>query len=157
MMPFLNPLLRLLPLLAVLLTACSPFDEVELRDIRSMEVLRMDGRQIAVRVDVQVLNPNGYRISVEDPDVDLFLNDTYVGKGLLDSTLVLERRSDQVYPVYLHADLAGGPLMMVMLGGALTGQVKLGVKGTVLARSGMLRKRFPFAAEETIDLRGSRP
>jgi LEA14-like dessication related protein len=104
-----------------------------------------------------VLNPNGYRISVEDPDVDLFLNDTYVGKGLLDSTLVLERRSDQVYPVYLHADLAGGPLMMVMLGGALTGQVKLGVKGTVLARSGMLRKRFPFEAEETIDLRGSRP
>jgi LEA14-like dessication related protein len=157
MMPFLNPLLRLLPLLAVLLTACSPFDEVELRDIRSMEVLRMDGRQIAVRVDVQVLNPNGYRISVEDPDVDLFLNDTFVGKGLLDSTLVLERRSDQVYPVYLHADLAGGPLMMVMLGGALTGQVKLGVKGTVLARSGMLRKRFPFEAEETIDLRGSRP
>lgn len=155
-MPSLRSILRL-PLFALLLTACSPYEEVELRDIKGVEVLRMDGRQIAVRVDAHVHNPNGYSITVQDPDMDLYLNDTYVGKGLLDSVLVLERRSDHVYPVYLHADLAGGPLMMVMLGGALTGQVKLGVKGTVLARSGMLRKRFPFEAEEIIDLRGSRP
>jgi hypothetical protein len=76
---------------------------------------------------------------------------------LLDSVVVLEGRAERVYPVYLHADVAGGPLLMVMLGGALSGQVKLGMKGTVLARSGILRKRFPFQLEETIQLRGSRP
>jgi hypothetical protein len=34
--------------------------------------------------------------------------------------------------------------------------MKLGVKGTVVGRSGLLRKRFPFELEERIDLR-SRP
>jgi hypothetical protein len=130
---------------------------VELRDIRNVELLQMDNRRIAVRVDVQVNNPNGYRIHVEDPDVNLYLNDTPVGKGWLDSVVVLEGRAERVYPVYLHADLEGGPLLMVLLGGALTGQMKLGMKGTVLGRSGILRKRFPFQVEETIDMRGSRP
>jgi hypothetical protein len=46
---------------------------------------------------------------------------------------------------------------MMMIGGALSGEMKLGIKGTVLARSGMLRKRFPFELEERIDLRSSRP
>lgn len=142
---------------ALLLGACSSYEEVELRDIRGVEVLHMDGRRIAVRVDIQVNNPNSYRIHVEDPDVDLYINDTPVGKGLLDSVVVLEARAERVYPVYLHADVAGGPLLMVMLGGALSGQVKLGMKGTVLARSGILRRRFPVQLEETIQMRGSRP
>jgi hypothetical protein len=142
---------------ALLLAACSSYEDVELRDIRNVELLQMDNRRISVRVDVQVNNPNGYRIHVEDPDVDLYLNDTPVGKGWLDSAVVLEGRAERVYPVYLHADLEGGPLLMVLLGGALSGRMKLGMKGTVLGRSGILRKRFPFQVEETIDLRGSRP
>jgi|JI10StandDraft_1071094.scaffolds.fasta_scaffold05424_5 LEA14-like dessication related protein len=144
-------------LIPFLFSSCSAYEEVELRDIKEVEVLRMDGRTIALRVDVLVNNPNGYRISVEDPDVDLYLNDTYVGKGRLDSALTLNKRSEQIYPVHLHADLAGGPLLMMMIGGALSGEMKLGIKGTVLARSGMLRKRFPFELEERIDLRSSRP
>ena len=45
---------------------------------------------------------------------------------------------------------------MMLLSGALSGEMKLGVKGTVVGRSGLLRKRFPFELEERIDLR-SRP
>ena len=40
----------------------------------------------------------------------------------------------------------------MLIGGALNGEMKLGVKGTVVGRSGALRKRFPFEMEETIDL-----
>ncbi len=148
-----------MPLIAsavLLLASCSSYDEVELKDITNVEVLRMDGQQVALRVDALVNNPNGFKIHVEDPDVDLYLNDRFVGKGLLDSALVLERKSTQVYPVYLHADLQGGPLLFMLLGGALSGELKLGAKGTVAGRSGMLKKRFPFELEETIDLRSGR-
>jgi hypothetical protein len=149
----------LLPMIAMavlLVSSCSTYDEVELKDITNVEVLRMDGKQVALRVDALVNNPNGFKIHVEDPDVDLYLNDRFVGKGLLDSALVLERKSTQVYPVYLHADLQGGPVLFMLLGGALSGELKLGAKGTVAGRSGMLKKRFPFELEETIDLRSGR-
>ncbi|MFN6116986.1 MAG: LEA type 2 family protein [Flavobacteriales bacterium] len=149
-------LLPMITMAVLLVSSCSTYDEVELKDITNVEVLRMDGKQVALRVDALVNNPNGFKIHVEDPDVDLYLNDRFVGKGLLDSALVLERKSTQVYPVYLHADLQGGPVLFMLLGGALSGELKLGAKGTVAGRSGMLKKRFPFELEETIDLRSGR-
>jgi LEA14-like dessication related protein len=149
-------LLPMITMAVLLVSSCSTYDEVELKDITNVEVLRMDGKQVALRVDALVNNPNGFKIHVEDPDVDLYLNDRFVGKGLLDSALVLERKSTQVYPVYLHADLQGGPVLFMLLGGALSGELKLGAKGTVAGRSGMLKKRFHFELEETIDLRSGR-
>ena len=140
----------------LLLMGCSAYEEVELKEITHVEVLHMDGRTIALRVDAMVSNPNGSRIHVEDPDVDLYLNDRFIGKGALDSALVLDKNSTRVYPIHLHADLNGGSLLIMLLSGALSGEMKLGVKGTVVGRSGMLRKRFPFELEEQIDL-GSRP
>ena len=113
----------------------------------------MDGRKVALRVDALVSNPNGFKIHVEEPDVDLYLNDQFIGKGNLDSVLVLDRKSTRVYPVYLHADLQGGPLLLMLLGGAFNGEMKLGAKGTVAGRSGLLKRRFPFELEEVIDLR----
>ncbi|MBL0129672.1 MAG: LEA type 2 family protein [Flavobacteriales bacterium] len=133
--------------------SCSPYKEVELTDITNVELLSMDARTVALRVDARIDNPNGFTIAVEEPDVDLFLNDKYIGKGLLDSVLVLDRKTAKVYPVYLHADLEGGPLIGMLITSALSGQVKVGVKGTVAGRSGAFRKRFPFEMEEVIDLR----
>lgn len=137
----------------LVLSSCSTYKDVELTDITGVELLGMNAESVALRVDARIDNPNGFRIAVEDPDVDLFLNDRFVGKGRLDSALVLDRKVARVYPVYLRADLAGGPLAVMLITAALNGKAKLGVKGTVVGRSGALRKRFPFEMEEMIDLR----
>lgn len=140
-------------LLAYALASCSAYKEVELTDITGVEVLKLDANSVALRVDARINNPNGFTIAVEEPDVDLFLNDRFIGKGVLDSALVLERKAAGVYPVYLHADLEGGPLLVLLLTGAFNGDpVKLSAKGTVAGRSGVLKKRFPFEVEEMIDL-----
>lgn len=139
--------------LASVLASCSAYKEVELTDITNVEVLNLDASSVALRVDARINNPNGFSIAVEEPDVDLFLNDRFIGKGVLDSALVLERKAASVYPVYLHADLEGGPLLVLLLTGAFNGDpVKLSAKGTVAGRSGVLKKRFPFEVEEMIDL-----
>ncbi|MCB9183245.1 MAG: LEA type 2 family protein [Flavobacteriales bacterium] len=137
---------------AWLLSSCSSFKEVELKGITGAELMRMDGQRISLRVDALVDNPNGFRIAVEEPDVDLYVNDQYIGKALLDSALVLERRSSAIYPVYLHTDLAGGPLLAMVIMGAMQGEMKLAAKGTVAGRSGALRRRFPFELEQVVNL-----
>lgn len=142
---------RALLLGSLILGSCSSYKEVELTDIIGVEMLGMNAESVSLRVDARIDNPNGFRIAVEDPDVDLFLNDRFVGKGRLDSALVLDRKTARVYPVHLRAELAGGPLAMMLIAAAMNGQAKLGVKGTVVGRSGALRKRFPFEMEEMID------
>ena len=137
------------------LTGCLGYKEVVLEEIRSVELARWEPKAIHLRATVRLSNPNGYRIHVLDPDVDLFLNDRFVGKGVLDSALVLGKRSDVVYTIPMHADLAGGDVFLQLLSGALKGSVKVGAKGTVLGKAGLLRKRFPFSMDEVIDLSGN--
>lgn len=140
-------------LLVPLFSGCFKYNDVELRDVTNIQVRKFDAKGIALRVDAMIHNPNNYRIHVSDPDVDLFLNDKFIGKGILDSTLVLDRRTTRLYSIPLHADLQGTSLLMLLLGGGLSSEMKLGAKGTVRAGSGALSKRFPFDLEETIDLR----
>ncbi|MBK9175084.1 MAG: hypothetical protein IPM46_01860 [Flavobacteriales bacterium] len=143
---------RALLLGSLFFVSCSSYKEVELTDITGVELLGMNAQSVSLRVDARIDNPNGFRIIVEDPDVDLFLNDRFVGKGKLDSALVLDRKTAKVYPVHLRAELVGGPLAVMLIAAAMNGQAKLGVKGTVAGRSGALRKRFPIEMEEMIDL-----
>ncbi|MCC6839775.1 MAG: LEA type 2 family protein [Flavobacteriales bacterium] len=144
------PRLLLALFLGFTLSACLSYKPVELVDVTGIQVERLDAKGIAVRVDALVNNPNNYRIHAQEPDVDLFVNDKFVGKGVLDSTITLQPRSTQVYSIPMHADLQGGSLLMVLLSGALGGEVKLAAKGTVVGRVGLFRKRFPFEFEERI-------
>ncbi len=144
---------RLLPLLlSMSLSSCLSYKEVELIDVTDIRVERLDARGVAVRVNALVNNPNNYRIHAQEPDVDLYLNDKFIGKGVLDSVITLLPKTTQVYSIPMHAELQGGSLLMVLLSGALGGnEVKLAAKGTVVGRVGLFRKRFPFEFEETID------
>lgn len=138
--------LRLLPaaLLITTLAACSTYQDVVLHEVTGAELVSFSPQRLALRVDARVENPNGFRIHVEEPDVELFFNDRFVGKAVLDSALVLERKSTAVYPIHLHADLQGGPLLAIIIASTFSGEVKVAAKGTVAGRSGALKKRFPF-------------
>jgi len=136
----------------IVLTSCSSYKEVVLHEVTGGELLGMTAQRIALRVDARIENPNGFRIHVEDPQVELFLNDRFIGNAVLDSALVLDRNATAVYPIHLHADLQGGPLLAMLITSALSGEVKVGAKGTVAGRSGALRKRFPFEVQQVINL-----
>lgn len=141
----------LLLTLLLSLSSCLSYKQVELVDVTNIQVDRMDAKGIALRVDALVHNPNNYRIQVLDPDVDLFVNDKFIGKGILDTALVLSKNSRQVYSIPLHAELQGGALLMVLMSGVFGGnEVKLAAKGTVVGKVGLLRKRFPFVFEERV-------
>src|SRR6188768_922888 len=82
------PLPLLLPLL---LTGCLSYQEVTFKGITNVEVSRMDQSGVAARVTMTLDNPNSFSIHVVDPNVDLFLNEVYIGKAVLDSDLVLAK------------------------------------------------------------------
>ncbi|HRO39701.1 MAG TPA: LEA type 2 family protein [Flavobacteriales bacterium] len=142
-------------LLALLCTGCMNYSEVELVGVRNARLTRLDAQGLSATITVEVNNPNNYRITLADPDVDLYLNDEVVGKAVLDSAVVLAPKSVALYDVPLRATFTqgkGNPLPL-LLGSALGGGLKLGAKGTVVGKARGLRKRFPFEAEQPIDLR----
>lgn len=148
---------RRLPLLVALslfFSGCFSYKEVTFKGISEMDVSRFDNEGIQVRAMATLDNPNSFRIHVMDPQVDLYLNDVYIGKAMLDSTIVMEKRTSKDYPVPMHAtfDGHGEQAMMAMLGAALTGKAKLRAKGTVTGKAFLFRRTFPFDQEQTFDL-----
>ncbi len=141
---------------ALLLSGCFSYKEVVMHDVSDVEIRHLDMKGVDLTAYVTLENPNGYRIHVKDPDVDLFLNGTFVGKGMLDSTLVLDRRSSRLYAIPLHAEFKGVNLLVMLIGGALSEELRVGAKGTVVGQAGLLRKRFPFEVEEVVE-KGSWP
>ncbi|MBS1936327.1 MAG: LEA type 2 family protein [Bacteroidetes bacterium] len=138
----------------LLLSGCMRYNEVKLLGVQGAQLTRLDGKGLSVIVLAEVSNPNKYKISLSDPDVDLYLNDRLVGKAVLDSTVVLAANTTRTYRVPLHTDFSqDGNLLPMLLSGALSGSMKVGAKGSIVAKARLLHKRFPFEAEQQIDLR----
>lgn len=139
--------------LPLLLTGCLSYREVTFKGITNVEMTKLDNSGVAARITVTLDNPNSFRIHVIDPNVDLYLNEVYIGKAMLDSNLVLAKRSVKDYPVPLHASFDGHATqaMGAMLAAALSGKAKLKAKGTVVGRAFLLRKRFPFEEEHDFE------
>lgn len=142
-----------LPLLPLFLGGCFSYQEVTFKGLTGLEVSRFDNEGVAARAMVTLYNPNNFRIHVIDPDVDLYLNDVYIGKAVLDSNIVMEKHSVRDYPVPMHAtfDDHGVQAMAAMLGAALSGKAKLKAKGTVSGKAFFFRKRFPFEQEQEFE------
>jgi Late embryogenesis abundant protein len=151
-------------LLTLLLTSCANFRDVTFHGVRNVEIRRMPSpfeggggmsNDIALTIEAEVENPNNYRIKLKDPDVDLWYNGQFVGKAVLDSTVVLDKRSTRIYPVYISADTQGklGPILLGGLGSLLSGQAELRASGTVKGQVGIISKRFPFDIRDTLELR----
>ncbi len=138
--------------MALLFSGCFSYQEVVLQDVSNISVERFDAKGMALRVDAVIENPNGYRIKAKDPDVDLFLNGKFIGKGLLDTTLVLDKRSTRTYSIPIQAEFEGGSLLGMLLGGALGGEMQFTAKGTVVGKAGLISKRFPFELTESFEM-----
>lgn len=141
-------------LLTGLLSGCMRYSKVELLGVRDAWITGMDNNGLTAMVEVEVSNPNNYVIQVMDPDVDLFVNGAPIGKAGMDSVLVLQPHSTQLYHIPLRASLnqAGG-MLPLLLGQAFSGPMKLRAQGTVVGKAKSLRKRFPFELEHEITLR----
>lgn len=145
--------LALALVLALPFTGCMSYTEVDVLGVRDARITRLDAKGLNALVDVEIANPNNYKIQVMDPDVDLFVNGMAVGKATMDSVLVLSARSTRTYRLPLRATFQGNASVLPMLlGSALRGNMLLKAQGTVVGKARALRKRFPFEVEHRLEL-----
>jgi LEA14-like dessication related protein len=142
--------------ISLLLAGCMGYAPVEFRGGGDALVQQLDAKGLHASVTVQVYNPNDYRITISDPDMAVYLNGVAVGQALLDSAVTLERNSDRSYTLPLHVAWTKGQqgLLPVLMASALSGQVKLGVKGTVVGKARWISKRVPVEMEQLVEIGG---
>ncbi len=137
---------------AFLLHSCE-FEEINFKGIEKFELLDQKDDEIKLKLMMRVENLNKFNIILKNSDLDLSLNDTYLGKATIDSPVKLKKKTEAAYPVVLN--IKGKDVMkktMGMMGTILNGPVKFTAKGKVTGKAYGISKAMDVAFSEKLNL-----
>ncbi len=140
------------PILLVI-SSCLSYEEVKIVKFAGVDVKEMSAAGITVDVQVQISNPNDYKISVVKTKLYVELNGKDLGKANMKGNLVLPKNSNEVHTITIQ--MKGSQLKAAlpsMISMALGGQPKMRIHGTITARAKMLRKKIDVDFTDKIAL-----
>lgn len=110
--------------LALSILSCAKPKDLEYVDFKNLKVLQFGFKESTVAMDIEFFNPNRYQIQVKKADVDIYINNTFLGKSTLDSLIRIPGKDTFMIPV----------LMKVQTGGALTNIIRIASDSAVLIK-----------------------
>jgi LEA14-like dessication related protein len=117
------------------MTSCE-LQEVDLVELKKVEVERIENEEMFMDVTAVLDNPNSFNIKVKDSDFDLYMENKYIGKANLENTFILESGMQKEYELKVRAqgDRLNVQLLPIMLSAALTGKVSVRLKGSITGK-----------------------
>ena len=101
-------------LLTLILLGSCTFYEPEFRGGESLNIEKIDGKDIHLRAGGKVYNQNGYAIKVKPSTLDVYVNDEYIGKVHLDEKVKMKAKQETLLEAPLTATLADGAMFRLM-------------------------------------------
>ncbi|NNC83875.1 MAG: LEA type 2 family protein [Flavobacteriales bacterium] len=137
--------------LAVLFSSCE-IEEVTLVDLERVEVDRIEKQEMFLDVAATLDNPNSFSIKVKESDLDLYLEDRYIGKANLENQFTLESGSQKTYEMQIRAvgERLNTEMLPIMLSAALTGKVNVKLKGTITGKVFLFSRSVDVNIEEDV-------
>lgn len=114
----------------LLLSSCFEFQNLDFKGVENVKFGKLNGGKITFVIDVKMSNPNNYTIKVKPSSVDLYVEESLLGKAFLDEKVKIIRKKEGVYSVPLRIDLEDG-VMLKFFKFALMDKVKVRIKGKV--------------------------
>jgi LEA14-like dessication related protein len=100
-----HPIAALLLLLTLLLTSCSTPKELEYRDFKNFTIDKLGFSATAIKMDLVYYNPNNFGLQLKSTELDIFLNNNYLGHTLQDQLVEIPRRAEFAIPVRIDVDM----------------------------------------------------
>lgn len=97
------PLLSLL--LSILQLACSTPKPLEYRNYKNFSIEKLGFSSSAIKLDLVYFNPNNYGIELKTTDVDIFINDSYLGHSAQDYQISIPKKEEFSIPLKMDVDM----------------------------------------------------
>jgi LEA14-like dessication related protein len=115
-------------LVLLLLAACkSPVKEPEFVAARNFRVGKLGLKQTSVFMTLDYINPNPIGLTLENADLEVYLEGRYVGRTTLDSTIRIPAKDTFSIPVKLDVDMKNALPNLFKAG--FNGEVEMVLKG----------------------------
>ena len=128
--------------------SCSGVKNVKVGNIEDVNLTRFAGRSVEFEVLLPIDNPSSFRFRIVDVDLDVYINNEFIGKIGNVENVVISSISSELYSFPLKVELSNifkGALSMFGL--ILERRAEVMVKGKIVVRS------FPFTRKILVDER----
>lgn len=147
--------MRLILLLSVcLLSSCISYKPVMITGIKDVKTANISGEKVELAFNMEIKNPNGFKIVLNQYDMDVMLNDKGLGKASSTEKIVIKRKSSDSHPFKLSAsykDFMGATVSG--LGSLFKNEpVAFKVKGAIKGRVWWFKKTIPIETTQKIKL-----
>jgi LEA14-like dessication related protein len=129
---------------ASLFLSCSGFGEIEVGDIEDVRFSKLALKSVEFEVQLTIDNPTAFRYRIIDVDLDVFINNEYLGNIRNVDNVLIPGRSSELYTFPLRAEFSsilGSALSMYRF--YLDRNADIRVSGTITARSFPFTKKIP--------------
>lgn len=134
-----------LGLLTLLLVSCSAPKELEYRDFRNFTIENVGFSATAIKMDLIYYNPNSFGLQLKSTDLDVFLDNNYLGHTVQEQFVVVPRQAEFAVPIKIDVDMKN--LLKNGLNSLVRNEVTVKVTGSVKVGKGNIFKSFPVSYE----------
>jgi LEA14-like dessication related protein len=133
-------------ILALCYVGCRQPVAPDYRGIESIAISKLTLNESRVVAVVRLYNPNNFKLQMKHAEVNIFANDKFIGRCVIDSTIRIPRRDSFFMPVSVNInlkDILGNAVQLL-----LKGQVKINADGFVALKKTGIRFKVPIHYEE---------
>lgn len=137
-------------------TSCISYEDVNVTDIKSVELQEFSGKNIKIAAEVEIVNPNNYSISVTDSEFHISTANNLLGSFKVDNQLNIPKSSKEYHELVFKVDMkdlapnAQSTLLQIALSGKEEMNIK--VEGFIEAKAFMLKRKYPIVFEDEVDI-----
>ena len=139
------PTLLIFLFLTNLLTSCIGPKELEYREFKNLTIEKMGFSSSAIKMDLIYYNPNNFSLELNRMDLDIFINNNYLGKTSQDYQISIPRREEFSIPIKIDVDMKN--LLKNGFTTFLNSEVTIKVTGTIKVGKLNVFKSFPVNYE----------
>lgn len=135
----------LFTLTVIIAFSCKKPQSFDYRDIRNFKVNNLGFDKSKVSMDLVYFNPNNFGVNLKNVDCDIYLDNTYVGKFLLDTLMHIPRNAEFILPANMDVDMRN--IFKNTFNVLFSREVLIGAKGTTRVGKGGVFVTIPFNYE----------
>lgn len=121
--------------LVISLLGCSQPQQLVYKDVKNFRIGKLTLDRPEVGMDLEFYNPNDFGLTLKDANIDVFVNNQFVGKAALTNTFSVPALNTFLMPIALTADLKN--IFPNALNIIFNKEVDLKLQGSVKAGKGV--------------------
>lgn len=132
---------------SILLTfsSCVDYEEVEIKDIKSLKLLELNDKELRVESEVKISNPNRFDIKVVNSEFNVKIENRDIGKSSILSNINLPSKSNDYHTIVFRSSMKElqNNALMTLMGITATGKdnIRFEVDGFIVGKALLMKKK----------------